>query len=334
MKKTITITLAILFVFVFSTAAFALNRAASFPKTHYGFAQTAEGCAGCHVIHTANVAKLLKSGDTQTEFCYSCHGSNDSSPYDVETGTILSKDTLVLSQSMAGFFGFTSNYKDGGVETSRHQVEVTVGDSTYAATGIPGNLNSGSDWNFSGGFKCASCHDPHAGDKANDRLLRSSIVGWSAGTGSTVTNTIDFAYGANTLVTESYGTSKNAALAINEFCALCHGKFNAPDNGAKTMYNSKYRHAMGIGIRGDGTTTLPLGNPDATYSNDTNLVLCVTCHYPHGSDKAITGYNTWDIDGAQTFSGSVLLRLDKRDVCYNCHGAAQFNTERSGEALN
>lgn len=333
MKKTITIILAILSIFLFSTVASALNRTSSSPKTHYGFADSAEGCAGCHVIHTAAVAKLLKTGATQTDFCYSCHRSTTTSPYDVESGTVLGADDSTITKSMAGFFGFEgkkyfdSQVGEGGLETSRHQVQTPAANATYTAAGVPGNLNTGTDWAFTSGFKCASCHDPHAGDAANDRLLRSTILGWTGA--PTITQGIDFAYDANTLVTSDYATSANAAVGINEFCGLCHGKFNAPDDGAKDGFSAKFRHAMGVPVTA-GSTTLPVGHADVTSAAGNNLVLCVTCHYPHGSDKAITSYNTWGTDEG-TFSGSVLLRLDKRDVCYNCHGAATKNTEAYGQ---
>ncbi|WP_418790423.1 cytochrome c3 family protein [Phosphitispora sp. TUW77] len=331
MKKSIgIIAIVVVALFMLSGVAFAENRFSdNYPKTHYGFSVSAEGCAGCHVIHTASVAKLLKTGNTQTDFCYSCHGSTTSSPYDVERGKIMGNDDSE-SQSFAGAFGFQGNdYYLGGTITSRHQVEGPTYTVVYAATGIPGNLDTGGDWDFNSGFKCASCHDPHAGDSANDRLLRSSIVGWTSG--DTVSSTIDFVYDATSLVTTDYASDSDAATAVNEFCGLCHGKFNVADNGAKSLQTGKYRHAMGVPVEAD-STTLPVGNYDASSSSTTNLVLCLTCHYPHGSDAAAVsaGYNTWDTDEG-TFSGSVLLRADKRDVCYDCHGAASKNTEAYGQ---
>ncbi len=335
MKKYIVIiTVVAIALFMFSGVAFAENRFSdNFPKTHYGFSTSAEGCAGCHVIHTATVAKLLKTGQTQTDFCYSCHRSTAYAPYDVERGRIMGNDNVSdgINQSFAGAFGFEGNdYYNGGAITSRHQVEGPTYTVVYAATGIPGNLATNADWNFNNGFKCASCHDPHAGDKANDRLLRSSILGWTAG--STVSSTIDFVYDPDTLVTTSYADDVAGATAINEFCGLCHGKFNVADDGAKSLQDGKYRHAMGVPVA-SGSTTLPVGVSGASSAN-TNLVLCLTCHYPHGSDAApvSAGYNNWDTDEG-TFSGSVLLRKDKRDVCYDCHGAAEKNTEAFGQGL-
>lgn len=333
MRKMLLIVLvATVAVLMFSGSAFAQNfYSDGFTKTHYGFTTAAEGCAGCHVTHTATVAKLLKFGATQTDFCYYCHDNITSSPYDVESGRTLGNDpdgagpgVPGVSASTAGFFGISgsSYYGGGGTMTSRHAVENrTTPGAALANTAIPGNSTSNG---FTGGFKCGSCHDPHAGDKANDRLLKSYI--WEGQTA--LATTVDFVYNGTSLIVSDYAPTASARDAINGYCALCHGKFNVGDNGAKTLNNTKYRHAIGVQVA-KNTTQLPLGNKDnANDAVDKNQLLCLTCHYAHGTNKAAlsAAYNSWSTDEG-TFSGSVLLRLDKRGVCYDCHGAAEKNLE-------
>lgn len=335
MKKTILIlALALVAVMMVSGVAMAQNfYSDQFTKTHYGFTTSTEGCAGCHVTHTASVAKLLKTGATQTDFCYSCHGDLTSSPYDVESGRTLGNlaSGPAINRSTAGFFGFnaSSYYGGGGTNTSRHMVEnLTTPGVDLAAAGIPGNSTGNS---IVGGLKCGSCHDVHAGDAANDRLLKDKI--WSGQTA--LSTTIDFVYNANTLIVSDYASTTSARDAINGYCGLCHGKFNVGDDGAKTLNNNKYRHALGVQVA-KNTTTLPLGHKDnASDAAGNNQLLCLTCHYAHGSDRAANaGYTSWPLDTTDTWSqyGSVLLRMDKRGVCYDCHGAASKNLEAYGQA--
>lgn len=330
MKKTMLIlAVAMVSIFIFGGVAMAVNfYSDNFPKTHYGFSLSSEGCAGCHVTHTASVAKLLKTGNTQTDFCYSCHGDLTASPYDVEEGQTMGNNAVndAVYTSTAGFFGFVAG---GKTATSRHMVEnrTTPGTDLPAAK-IPGNSTGNG---FVGGFKCGSCHDVHAGDAAHDRLLKGQI--WSGQT--PLATTIDFVYDPDRLIVTDYAATSSARDAINGYCGLCHGKFNVGDDAAKVLNNTKYRHAMGIQVA-KNTTTLPLGNKDnASDAAGKNQLLCLSCHFAHGTDKAAnTSYTTWPLDGTDTWNqwGSVLLRMDKRGVCYDCHGAATKNLEAYGQA--
>lgn len=326
------IAVAVIAVFMVSGAAFAVNfYSDSFVKTHYGFSLSTESCAGCHVTHTASVAKLLKGPNaSQTDFCYDCHNAVTASPYDVETGRTKGNTTVAgaIYSSTAGFFGFSSNKYLGGANTSRHVVEPPTGtQGDVAAEKVPGNSTGNG---FVGGFKCGSCHDPHAGDAGHDRLLKGQI--W---TGQTpLATTIDFVYDPDRLTVTDYAKDGNGVNAINGYCGLCHGKFNVGDNGAKNLNNSKYRHAMGVQVA-NNTTTLPLGLKDnASNAAGKNQLLCLTCHFAHGTDKAANvTYTSWELDASDTWNnwGSILLRMDKRGVCYDCHGAATLNLEAYGQ---
>ena len=97
----------------------------------------------------------------------------------------------------------------------------------------------------------------------------------------------------------------------------------------------KYRHAMGIRVAA-GSTTLPLANTQPTDNPGENLLVCLTCHFAHGTDKTTspTAWHRDDGSSPATGSGSALLRMNNRDVCYNCHGAAVKNLEATGDPEN
>jgi predicted CXXCH cytochrome family protein len=340
-KATLLIVMVVLAVLFTATVVYAEDWGNSFPATHFGFSGASEGCAGCHVTHTASAAKLLKSGTTQTGFCYTCHGDTMNSPYDVEAGLILESgpggDDSTTNNSTAGKFGFY-----GGGVTSRHDVDTpTVASVALTTYEVPGNNFSG----LASGFKCGSCHDVHAGDSpSNDRLLKSTVF-----TGQTAIGVVDFVYNGISLVVTGYGDDQTHSNAINDYCGLCHNRFNVGNQAAKTLVDGSkqtvngvtyYRHPVGIAVV---TNTAPnlkgyLGNQDdGASATNKNLVLCLTCHYAHGTTKAAnTSYANWSRDpdaaGSTTGTGSALLRMDGRGVCYDCHGAATKNLENYPDA--
>lgn len=354
-RLAVSLGLVLVAIFGFAGIAYAENWYAYQAKTHYGFSVATESCSNCHVTHTAASAKLLFSGRTQTEFCYLCHVSVDSSPYDVEHGLIKANDldNVILNPSTAGKFG----YRDGGV-SSRHDVDTLSTNSVaLAANAIPGNDLSNGNNGFPNGFKCGSCHDVHAGDAANDRLLKNRI--WDVQ--APLANVINFAYDSTTLQVTKYAVTANEVNAINGYCGLCHGRFNVGNDAGKLVTNAAmqnvagstyYRHALGVSIAANSSPTLApyLGNPDPTSGAGKNVVLCLTCHYAHGSSvmpNAESG-KTWSRDGDMVpvvgpqngpdggpqgngNPGSTLLRMDKRGVCFDCHGAANKNVESYGE---
>ncbi|TLN14704.1 hypothetical protein FDZ74_08890, partial [bacterium] len=287
MKRMLLIlTCALAAVFMLAGVAFAESWWTTYPQTHYAFSLASEGCAGCHVTHTASAKKLLKTGPTQTAFCYTCHGDTNNSPYDVDTGTIRGNGGQ-LNPSRAGKFAYVS-----GSVTSRHDVGSTSVDSTAIAWNmIPGNGNNSGG--FTNGFKCGSCHDVHAGDgPSSDRLLKVKV--WD---NQQPIYIAEFVYNTSTLEVMKYGTDQGTSDAINAYCGLCHNRFNLGDNAAKTVVNATYqtvsgvtyyRHALGVSIA-QGTSpslTVYLGNYDTTSGAGKNVVLCLTCHYAHGTTKA------------------------------------------------
>lgn len=280
--------------------------------THTGFTITTEACGSCHVTHAASASKLLKGGATQTAFCYGCHDETRvGSFYDVESGRITDSAGTGFVASFAGAFDFGSaNY----VQTSIHTVEnLTTAGTDLAAAGIPGNSTA---IGITGGLRCGSCHDPHGDNTTNARLLRATLLGTNVNTGVT------FPLDADHRPT-SYDTK------VSGWCGGCHGKFNtAAGSGHTADANSMYRHAMGVSLAALPTDyTLaagtPVANQSVTLANGNNIVMCLSCHRAHGTDKAST--TSWVRDSGGTSTSTALLRMSNRGVCYNCHGAASQN---------
>ncbi len=348
MRKTVLVMLTLsIMVFMMGGVAYAEGWANGvFEPTHYNCSLTTEGCAGCHITHVANAKFLLNQGPSQTDFCYGCHASNLASPYNVEDGIILATDGVTTNNSTAGGFDLVA----GGTftATSKHNVEVpgtaAVGD--FEAARIPGVINTTNA--LTGGFRCGSCHDPHAGDKPNDRLLRVTPITGGGSVGTSTATAVDFVYTAATLVVSDYGSDQSHLNNLNSWCGTCHNRFNVADNGGRTMNNGKYRHAMGVAVDPTvmQTTTLKpyLGVKNGVATTTNNFINCLTCHYAHGSNKAkMNIYKSWqrdfastDTDGSGNFveTDSTLLRMDKRGVCYDCHGAGANNLEAVGQTNN
>ncbi len=179
-KTKLSLILAVALVFTLAYAA------PAFAWTHGQFNATTDACAGCHVAHAAQAPKLLKSGPTQTHFCFLCHGDGGiNSPFDVKDG--YTKVGAAFRPSTAG--GFVRNWVDSNnnyiinagelkTVTSRHNVWGLAGESGDALDPdakfftIPGSANV-----FGGnGFVCGSCHDPHAGG-----LTRGNVSWWRDG---------------------------------------------------------------------------------------------------------------------------------------------------------
>jgi len=335
MKKRMFFVLAALCaLFTVPSVAFAINYTG--PVTHGNFAGNSKGCADCHVTHGASAAKLLKGGTNQTEFCFVCHGNAGISGFDVKNGKIQSEDGNTWNPSWAG--GFNQAYDFGGsgtykAVTSVHNVEKDSGSGTMPAGVGNGFQIPGGSGALSDNFRCGSCHNPHAGGtydnttytSKNPRLLKKAPLGndvpymglW------TISNT-----------TNNTGTNRVTAYGdgINAWCGACHGVFNTEGQGATGHTadgNGKYRHAMGVLVAQTGHTEWNAGlDSDDGIALDANGKLnCLSCHRAHGSSATTSNgfmrYTTYN--GQAQSTSSVLLRLPERDVCYSCHGAAQYN---------
>ena len=79
------------------------------------------------------------------------------------------------------------------------------------------------------------------------------------------------------------------ATTMNLFCASCHGLFHGFNQGVgeDPIPNTWLRHPTDVSLSREypaatftGSKTIPLGNEDPA---DTDVVMCISCHRPHGS---------------------------------------------------
>ncbi len=258
------------------------------------------------------------------------------------------------------------------LNTSVHSVELAYQNATYPSSGqVIGKDIPGGQLGWTSAFRCGSCHDPHAGGKypadtgyINPRLLRLKPIGVT--TDRAVYMRINYDYSAGNTENKTRQTMEYGK-GFNAWCGACHDRFNTEGAGAANRSGSnsvdnglganKYRHKMGVMLTSTGhtgfSTSLKDGLPLATSTTgsrdaattDTKYLNCLTCHRAHGSSASVTiGYKRFrsydTIYGSATdtigtsLGASALLRLPERDVCFKCHGAAQYNRHSDGGTGN
>jgi hypothetical protein len=166
------------------------------------------------------------------------------------------------------------------------------------------------------GLTCASCHDPHG--SPNYRIIQETVNG-----NPVAVQQVD--EGAKDYDTEQWGTGTSS------LCAACHGAYHqtaagqgsSPDGGTYThRVDMSYSYGANANPEtvGLGGLTLPLAE-----SGTNDLVVCMTCHLPHGSSAQMAGIADGGPSGGDTLPGnttatdSALLRLENRAVCQVCH---------------
>ena len=242
----------------------------------------------------------------------------------------------------------TSVHNVRGIEAAVGTISnVTTYEYVYSETASANTIPGGSK-NLD--FECGSCHDPHAGGQYDDnqsdknaRLLKERL--FDSGV-LRVGMKIDQ---ATNMITEY-------TSGMNNWCGGCHNVFNTGalgnDGGLaatdrRTDYykvggRDKYMHLFGIEVHDTSkyggsyspfeTSLLPLSKKEDGSGNLLNIT-CMTCHRAHGSSattstswKRYAAYGAYSGTGTTTSgTGSALLRLPNRDVCYGCHAEAKFN---------
>jgi predicted CXXCH cytochrome family protein len=298
--------------------------APAFASTHGGFTATTDACAGCHVAHAAKGAKLLK-GNTQTHFCFLCHGDGSTlAPYNIIDGYTQAAAGGNVYPSTAGgfvkqFIDANSNNQidDGELKavTSRHNVWGFVYGDESGGVQETNNIYywiPGSTSRFtSGGFVCTSCHDPHAGGRipdgsgvitGNPRLLRTTLFGQDVAVVSFKMETVGtFAYeGVSAGVYRVIEYKDGSTL----WCGACHDKFQTDDAdtdpaaGHAVYYLNMWRHPMNVHVMPppDFDGSIATGTPPEIKPTGSQVIPrvrnlgCLTCHRAHSSPAAKAGW--------------------------------------------
>lgn len=324
-KKLFVVTLVVMAVALLSVTLVSANGG-----PHGGFTATTDACAGCHRTHTALGPRLRVDTINTYNLCITCHGTTGTGANaNVLDGVWVSPvrkvgDTTGITNTVPGgalLGGGFVNYL-GAAVTSSHDPTGT----TAAAWG--NGVNRGVTANLAGGaLDCASCHDPHG--SPNYRIIRNIVNNINVSVAQ-----VDEGV-AKDYDTEQWGAGQSTV------CAACHSAYHqtAVDQGSTIdagtythrvdmTWNSQARYAGANNPEtvGYGGLTLPLAlTGPATATN--NIVVCQTCHMPHGTSVTMAGNaaGTYDPGGPGVPPGpipsqdSALLRLTNRAVCEVCH---------------
>lgn len=269
-------------------------------------------CSNCHTMHASQDGITTTPNNQLLKFnnCVACHAgpgwANDPVTGRSTTG-IPAPQVHDSANPIAG-----GNFTLAGADSIQHNV-YDLGLSIDAAfTFIPG---SGTPYNAGSQVTCESCHDRTIGhqiaDAARSGTSTSSYRMLGRGGGFYVSGTGDTNYEV------AAGQNTYNATSLNLFCASCHGLFHGLNQGVgeDPVPNVWLRHPTDVSLAKEypaatftGNNTIPMGG-DGT---DTDLVMCVSCHRPHGSPQA----------DMLRFSYSTVLAGDGSSAsgCEVCHG--------------
>ncbi len=254
-------------------------------------------CVNCHTMHDSQDGASLGGPNGQLLLgtgCITCHahGSDNDNAGLATTGIPAPQVNSGGANPLAGGY-----FDAAGTDAQQHNVAGIVPLADVALTTVaPGGADLG------GMITCANCHGgvgghhgtgdasaARSGTTSTDtyRMLYRGATGVAVGAGS-------LTYGVNDASISLYetGTTDN----INAFCAECHGLFHSTANQG-TQLTAWVRHPTDWSlteadvlnpatlVANYGALTaaqervLPLGNNGV----QTDDLMCITCHRPHGS---------------------------------------------------
>lgn len=281
-------------------------------NAHANFATNTNVCQQCHQTHTAVGANLLQQASTLA-LCQTCHwGASTNSKYNVKDG-----ETKTGTGSAASLGGPMDHIAVSGDQwgnkstTSKHNYDGTT------ASNAPGGANATQT------LTCTSCHGAH--ETGNYRQIKNKVT-YPTGATTTMEATV-VVTAAAAAPSSSAGETASYISGSVSLCGACHGDFNAAAGSGKSSsgtYSSAYRHAVNVapasfqdsaGNPAPLTTTLPLEGSNSGASANQNKVVCLTCHFAHGS--VATGTASSSVGGNP--ASTMLKRLDNMGVCEDCH---------------
>ncbi|AVX20525.1 cytochrome c3 family protein [Carboxydocella sp. JDF658] len=326
---------------------------------HGRYTTNTNGCGRCHQLHQAKSIRLIRFDTAAAQnpiygVCTYCHSFNGQSTYDVKDGMIWDTNNgYRYATNGGGFERMLVVEGPAQVATvvkvsAKHRVNEqatinTDGSISYVKFNAPGGYQ---ETNGHVELRCSSCHQPHG--TSNSRLLVTRIQ-----TADTSGNPIwrDTSTSGTKVVIKVNNPFSDEKTEYNEeiatFCGACHYDYLSSNASQKSGYYmpNYYRHKMKMGPNSglndintnDGTfgynsskLVLPLasiGN-DGTSTGAANTVICLTCHYAHGTFVQVTGIKTYDqiqlnsntnLNTVNGYESPKNLRMDNRGVCQNCH---------------
>ncbi|MDY6892730.1 MAG: cytochrome c3 family protein [Chloroflexota bacterium] len=273
----------------------------------------ADVCAGCHRAHTAKSLKLLSAESEPQLFCFVCHDGSGAET-DVVNGELVGDSYGTMGAGLRGG-GFSKAKMDIDHDGVIESGNVT---STHAADGVTqgmmwgsGSINSEEDYGVLTALACEDCHNPHG--NGNYRILRgrpSVMEERETASPVDVPDEVGAITYEITYTPSNYRDLSYVPAELDEWCAQCHTRYNAPANSGHQDSGDMvfaYRHA---------TETIGGG--------------CLACHVSHGTSAAMGTYSSAMLypDPNQGAEGSALLALNNRAVCLaQCHSAATLSED-------
>jgi hypothetical protein len=284
-------------------------------------------CVNCHTMHDSQDgvtqggqnAQLLKGGG-----CAGCHTQKGANGADgmAQFGTFrVPQVDDSTAFNAGGYFVLGA----GATDSNQHNLVADLGNTADVALGTtaPGGGAVTLD--------CADCHTVgggHHGSAASYRLLFADTAYSAEGSA--------YGHGDATAPNLSDGTVYDAT-EMNLVCAGCHGLFHTPANQGSAATDwvrhptdfsisdagvaGNYDYTTNYAIQGATNANLiPLGTTAAA----TDVLMCVTCHYPHGSgnpDLLRFGYNNGGVGVGDNVAGDATVSLG----CESCHNYTAIN---------
>jgi len=296
---------------------------------HGGYTATTDGCAGCHRTHTASGPNLVVNNSTY-DLCMTCHGAAGAGANtNVDDGYYLSSRDdgqgdgnhgAANTPDMAALLGGGFVNYQGLPVTSIHTPD-GADDQAWGNGVARGMMASLAE----GGLSCASCHDPHGSN--NYRILNETVNGVAVSVAQ-----VDEGAANKDYDTEQWGTG------TSNLCAACHSAYHVTrvgsgtdntDNGLGNVdYGgdiSTFAHRVDMPYGYGGNNNPETIGMDGYYlplaeSTVNDMVVCMTCHLPHGTSAEMSGIAAGaGLPGNTSATDSALLRLDNRGTCEVCH---------------
>ncbi len=300
-------------------------------------------CVNCHTMHNSQGGQVMVTGSTYGDAgngtllkksggCAGCHTTGVNAALTGMDATLgapqVDNDPIVAGDLIlaGGFFDPTTpaDANIHNVVDLSHGIDAAI--NTNLGTSPGGAFATANGANPA--LTCQGCHGAkiHHGTAAgsNATYLGTSVNSYRGlgGVGAVYVSTRGAASG--TYGVDDGSVTPYDAATMNSFCAGCHGDFHGTANTGTASpwtrhptnivlpaaYDTNYAAALVADTKVNAK--VPVGG-DGTNSD---IVMCISCHRPHGSDQADLirfGYN----DGANNLAGGVAQSVG----CESCHGA-------------
>lgn len=252
-------------------------------------------CVNCHTMHNSQNNTDMLNGQVAPNptllkaDCKGCHtgGDNDGTGRDGVTPFAPQVDNGLLKNTLSGGY-----FQLGGLNAADDTHQHNVADLLNNSDSLLGNLPPGGS-TLASQLTCTKCHagsGGHHGTNGGYRLLR------AYGSGTPVTGTPDTNYGVKAGGLGARHTNEYDATSMNAFCGSCHKNFHGNANQETALNSGSWiRHPTDISLTAVMGASAPSivaydglndAVPTGRTGSATDVVMCLSCHVPHGGPNA------------------------------------------------